>query len=180
MGRWGAEAKEVTTRGSSAWRRSQRRGSTRPAESFGRGRTRRKCCGAEGFRKAPADRSLEGHSDSNASSDFPKALQALPGGSRRPKSLPQGPAHLGLPAYPEYTSDGEALGSRSRLKPALGERVAGPTSNYISGKLLRVSGTDRTIPKDFRSPADGPRPITAPGNVRGLGEGLGGPEGLRD
>ena len=141
IGRWAAEAKESDDPrklGLAAFAEKKFR---LAAENFGRAADAEKRRGAEGFRKSRADHTLEGDSYSNAL-DFPKALRTYQAALDDLKVYRKGRDDLGLPAYPEYASDVQALALKSaNVKIGLGERVAGPDSPDTSRKPSRsISG----------------------------------------
>ena len=180
IGRWAAEAKESDDPrklGLAAFAEKKFR---LAAENFRLAADAEKRRGAEGFRKSAADHSLEGDSYSNAL-DFPKALQAYQAALGDLKVYRKGRDDLGLPAYPEYTSDVHALALKiANVKVALGERVAGPDIQRYLGEAIQVyQGLIAQSPK-----ISNPRQWAATQDnlgiaLKSLGERQGGAEGAR-
>ena len=150
------------------------------AENFRLAADAEKRRGAEGFRKSDADHSFEGDCYSNAL-NCPKALQAYQAALGDLKVYRKGRDDLGLPAYPEYTSDVQALALKiANAKVALGTRVAGPDSRrHLEEAVREYLGLIAQVPRSSDPRRWAMTQHNLGSALRALGERLAGPEGLR-
>jgi hypothetical protein len=180
IGRWVAEAKESDDPRKLGLAAFAEKKFHLAAENFGRAADAEKHRGVEGFRKSAADRTLQGDSYSNVL-DFAKALQAYQAAHDDLGVYRKGRDDLGLPAYPEYTSDVQGLALKiANVKGDLGVRVAGPESHrYLEEAIQAYKGLISQIPK-ISNPQQWATTQNNLGNALvSLGEQQGGAEGAR-
>jgi tetratricopeptide (TPR) repeat protein len=120
------------------------------AENFRKAADAEKRRGAEGYRRSAKDRQLEGDSYSNAL-DFANALKAYQTAQSDLAVYRKGCDDLGLPPYPEYTSDVRNLAFKiANVKVDLGIRVAGTDSQrYLKEAIQAYNSLMSEIPKNI-------------------------------